>query len=354
MPGSTSRPTRCPLADRILVPPRSSGLRAVWPGLRLLLAGAAIAWLASLALPALSPLVMGVVVGAVAANVTTLPERTAPGIAFGSRSLLRIGVVLLGFRLSLGDLAALGSDGLLVVAVVVTATFVGTQALARVMGVPGDLGLLVATGYSICGASAIAAVDGVIQADEEETAYAVGLVTLCGTLSIAVLPALAEPLGLAGEAFGTWVGGSVHDVGQVVATAAQDSEEAVEAATVVKLTRVVLLAPMIAMIALRRRRRVTMSGVEVDGEVVRPPLVPLFVVGFLGAILLRSTGVIPDAGLDAIKVAEKVFLTVALVGLGAGVRFDRLRRLGGRPLLLGLAAWVLVAGTAYLGTTLTT
>jgi uncharacterized membrane protein YadS len=82
--------------------------------------------------------------------------------------------------------------------------------------------------------------------------------------------------------------------------------------------------------------------------------VPLFVVGFLGAILLRSTGAIPESGLDAIKLAEKLFLTVALVGLGAGVRLDRLRRLGGRPLVLGLAAWVLVAGTAYLGTTLTT
>ena len=342
------------MADVDLVPIRASGFRSVWPGLRLLLAGAAVSWLASLAIPALSPLVMGVVVGAVAANTVALPERAGPGIAFGSRSLLRIGVVLLGFRLSLGDLAALGSDGLLVVAVVVTATFVGTQALARIMGVPGDLGLLVATGYSICGASAIAAVDGVIQADEEETAYAVGLVTLCGTLSIAVLPALAQPLGLAGEAFGTWVGGSVHDVGQVVAAAAQDSEEAVAAATVVKLTRVVLLAPMIAMIALRRRRSLAEAGTTVDGGDDRPPLVPLFVVGFLGAILLRSTGVIPESGLDAIKLAEKVFLTVALVGLGAGVRFDRLRRLGGRPLVLGLAAWVLVAGTAYLGITLTT
>ena len=318
------------------------------------MACAIVAWLLSLGIPALSPLVMGVIVGAVVANTVALPDHMAPGITFGARSLLRVGIVLLGFRLSLGDLAALGSDGLIVVAVVVSVTFIGTQVLARVMGVPGDLGLLVATGYSICGASAIAAVDGVIQADEEETAYAVGLVTLCGTLSIAVLPLLAEPLGLAGEAFGTWVGGSVHDVGQVVATAAQDSEDAVAAATVVKLTRVVLLAPMIALIAFRHRRRdrSERDGTQAAGT-AHPPLVPLFVVGFVAAILLRSTGVIPPSGLDAIKTAEKVFLTVALVGLGMSVRLDRLRRLGGRPLVLGLAAWVLVAGTAYVGTTLT-
>ena len=96
------------------------------------------------------------------------------------------------------------------------ATFCGTQAQSarKVFGLPEDLGLLVATGYSICGASAIAAMDGVVHAEEEETAYAITLVTLCGTLSILVLPVVAGWTGLSGEAFGTWVGGSVHDVGQ--------------------------------------------------------------------------------------------------------------------------------------------
>lgn len=303
------------------------------------------AGLASVA-PSLSPLVAGVVLGALVGNLMTLPERLAPGISFAARSLLRLGVVLLGFRLSAGDLVGLGAAGLAVVALVVGLTFFGTRWLARRLDVSDDLGLLVATGYSICGASAIAAVDGVIDADEEETAYAITLVTLCGTLSIFLLPVIAGPLGLAGEAFGTWVGGSVHDVGQVVATASHGDVSAVTAATVVKLTRVVLLAPLVALVVIRRRHATVPTG----ATSARPPVLPLFVAVFLGAIAVRSTGVLADGTLDGIATAEKWVLTVALAGLGMGVHLQRMRRLGGRPLVLGLASWVLVAGAAYLGT----
>ena len=325
----------------------------IWPGLALIAGVAVVAWMLGEVVPFLSPLVAGVVLGAVIVNTVTLPDSFAPGITFGSRTLLRFGIVLLGFRLSLGDLAGLGAGGLLVVAFVVTITFFGTQAIARRLGVPRDLGLLVATGYSICGASAIAAMNGVIHADEEETAYAITLVTLCGTLSIFVLPLLADPLGLAGEAFGTWVGGAVHDVGQVVATASTDSHAAVSAATVVKLTRIVLLAPLVMAVSLRRRHTATVAANNGDARVEeRPPILPLFVVGFLAAIVLRSTGALSADTLGNIASLEKIVLTVALVGLGMGVNVQRMRRLGGRPLVLGLLAWVLVAGAAFAGTAL--
>ena len=324
------------------------------PGLALLGVLAAGAWMVSWLLPGVSPLVAGVALGAIVVNVAPIPRQCGPGIDDGSRRLLRFGIVLLGFRLSLGDLAGLGPRGLVVVAVVVAVTFVGTRWLARGLGVPDDLGLLVATGYSICGASAIAAMSGVVGADEEETAYAITLVTLCGTLSIFVLPALGGPLGLHGEAFGSWVGASVHDVGQVVATASHGGIDALAAATVVKLTRVALLAPMVAGVAIARRRA---TGRQVDpsadlgiDRADQPSILPLFVVGFLVAVAVRSTGVLSDGALDRVGVVEKVVLTVAMVGLGIGVRIGRLRQIGGRPLVLGLAAWVLVAGMAYVAT----
>ncbi|TDT14955.1 putative integral membrane protein (TIGR00698 family) [Ilumatobacter fluminis] len=296
----------------------------------------------------LSPLVVGVIAGAVVANCIELPSRFEPGIAFCARTILRAGLVLLGLRLSLGDLGALGVRGLGVVAGVVTVTFLGTQWLARRMGVDDRLGLLIATGYSICGASAIAAMDGVVDADEEETAYAIALVTLCGSLSIIVLPSIASAVDLTGAAFGTWVGAAVHDVGQVVATAGTGGSEALAAATVVKLTRVVLLAPLVAIVALRRRP----VRVGPSDETERPPLVPLFVVGFLVAVLVRSAGLLGPNALTLGADLEKIALTVALVALGLGVRIDRLRRLSGRPLALGMAAWVLVAGAAFVGTSI--
>lgn len=283
--------------------------------------------------------------GAVVANTKGVPARCEAGVKVAARSLLRLGIALLGLRLSLGDVAGLGASGLVVVGAVVTVTFVGTRWIARRAGVSDDLGLLVATGYSICGASAIAAMDGVVRADEEELAYAISLVTLCGTLAIFVLPLLASVVGVEGAAYGTWVGGAVHDVGQVVATAVHGGDDALAAATVVELTRVALLAPLVALIAIRARRR-TPAPV---GE-RRPPILPLFVVGFLVTIVVRSSGVLTVGCLDAAATVEKILLTAALVALGMGVDVRRLRRLGGRPLALGMIAWVLVAGGAAFGT----
>ena len=319
---------------------------AIAPGILLVVGVSVAAWVASMVVDALSPLVAGIVAGAVVSNTVGVPDACAAGARLAARSLLRLGIVLLGLRLSLGDLAGLGPDGLVVVAAVVLVTFAGTQWIARRLGVSDDLGLLVATGYSICGASAIAAMDGVVAADEEEVAYAISLVTLCGTLSIVVLPALGSIAGVGGATFGTWVGGAVHDVGQVVATAAHGGDDALAAATVVKLTRVVLLAPLVALVAIRRRRSPMLVGER------RPPIVPLFVAGFLASIVVRSSGVLPDGWLDAAATAEKVLLTAALTALGMGVDVRRLRRLGGRPLAVGMIAWVLVAGSAALGTLL--
>lgn len=323
------------------------------PGLAFVAASAAVASAAGALLPALSPLVAAVAIGAVLTNVGLVPDSARPGLQFAAKRLLRAGVVLLGLHLAVGEVLALGGPGLLVVAAVVTATFFGTQSLGRMMGVSPSMSLLVATGFSICGASAIAAVEGVADADDEEVAFSIGLVTLCGSLAIAVLPLLAGPLGLAGDEFGMFVGAGVHDVAQVVATASSHGAAAVDAAVLVKLTRVVLLAPMVAGVTLARRRSTVRarhgSGADAATAAATPPVLPLFVVGFLVAIVVRSTGVLGDGTLELLGIVEKLLLTAALVGLGTGVHLAKLRRLGPRPLLLGLVSWILVAGTAYLG-----
>ena len=163
--------------------------------------------------------------------------------------MLQLGVVLLGLDLVFPDILALGVRALAVVVAVVAITFFGTRWAGRRLGISDDLSLLVATGFSICGVSAIAAANGVIEADEDEVAFAVALVTLCGTLAIVTLPPLQGPLGLDDEQFGAWVGASVHDVAQVVATSSTAGGVALATAIVVKLTRVMLLAPLVAGIA---------------------------------------------------------------------------------------------------------
>ncbi|HEX7276477.1 MAG TPA: putative sulfate exporter family transporter [Acidimicrobiales bacterium] len=329
-----------------LRPLRGPAAKAL-PGLALVAGGVAVATGVSRLVPSVSPLVVAVVAGAVLTNVGLVPNACRPGTELAARRLLRIGIVLLGLQLAVGDVLRLGAPRLAVVAVVVAATFLGTRWLGSRLGVDPGLSLLIATGFSICGASAVAAMKGVSDADEDDVAFSIGLVTLCGSLAILLLPLVRRPLGLDDGAFGAWVGASVHDVAQVVATAASGGAAALQAAVVVKLTRVVLLAPMVSAVTVRRRRR-SDPGVAVEGA-RRPPLVPLFVAGFLGAVVLRSTGLLPGGVLDGLRTAETLVLAAALFGLGTGVRLARLRRLGGRPLLLGLAAWVLVASVSYVG-----
>lgn len=146
-----------------------------------------------------------------------------------------------------------------------------------------------ATGYSICGASAIAAVEPFADASEEEVAYSIALVTLCGTLAIFTLPGLGSLLGLTATEFGAWVGASVHDVGQAVAAASTHGEVSLKLATLVKLTRVALLAPLLAGVAIAARRRQGDAALE---GAKRPPLLPLFILLFLVASAITSTGVL--------------------------------------------------------------
>jgi uncharacterized integral membrane protein (TIGR00698 family) len=184
--------------------------RAALPGLALAGAAALLAWLLSAALPALPLLTAAVVLGIVAGQFR-LPDPVRPGLTVASRRLMRVGVVLLGLKLSLTDIARLGPVAILSTVAVVLITFALTLALGRLLRLPGNEPLLLAAGFSICGASAIGAMSGALRAKDSEAATPVALVTLCGTLAIFVLPPLQGPLGLDAQQFGHWVGAGVHD-----------------------------------------------------------------------------------------------------------------------------------------------
>lgn len=328
------------------------------PGLALAAAGVASAWLVHLAVPAVPMLTAAVVLGVAAAHTPWLRARIRggcrPGLTLAAKRLMRVGVVLLGLKLSLADVLGLGWRTVAMVLAVVAATFGGTWWLGRRIGLSGDQPVLIATGYAICGASAIGAVSAVRDSDEDDAATSVALVTLCGTLAIAVLPLLHGPLGLSDAQFGRWVGAGVHDVGQVVAAAQTAGPAALGEAVLVKLMRVALLAPLVAalVVGARRRVRAAPGGAAPKGH--RPPLVPLFVAGFLAMVALRTTGWLPAPALDAAGTAQELLLAAALFGLGSAVHLPTLSRTGARVAALGLAAWVIVAAASYAGVLLTT
>ncbi len=315
-------------------------ITALLPGLTVALVVALVGFFVHKRIDVISPHVIAVTIGILGATFGRVEESYRPGLRFSAKRVLRAGIVLLGFRLSLSELGKLGPRALAAVVVVVAATFFGTQWLAKRLGLQRSLGLLMATGYSICGASAIVAVEPFADSTEEEVAYAIALVTLCGTLAIAVLPAIGSLLGLPDPQFGAWVGASVHDVGQVVAAASTHGAASLKMAVIVKLTRVALLAPLLAGVAISARRRV---GADAIAGAKRPPLLPLFIVLFLVAVALRSSGIIPTWWLPHIQDAETILLGMGLVGLGSNVDLRKLRAVGGKPLMLGLGSWALVA-----------
>lgn len=186
--------------------PSEPGRAGVLPGLGVVAAATAVAFgVASLA-PGLNASTVGVALGALVANTGLHRPVLRPGTHLAGHRLLRIAVVLLGLELSLTQLAHLGAGGLAVVLITVAVTFLGTRLLGRWLGVSPARSLLIATGFSICGASAVAAMEPVAGGDEQDTGTAIALVTLCGTLAIVVLPLLRAPLGLDVAAFGSWVG----------------------------------------------------------------------------------------------------------------------------------------------------
>ncbi|KQV08451.1 YeiH family protein [Leifsonia sp. Root112D2] len=333
------------MASATQTPPRTTPLPWL-PGVAVAGAAALLAWGIHWVAPAVplltAAVALGIIVGQVPAVRGLLTGVLAPGLSVAAKRLMRIGVVLLGLKLSLIDIGHLGWVTIASTIAIVIITFFGTIALGRLMRLPGHQPLLVATGFSICGASAIGAMSGVIKAKDEETATPVALVTLCGTLAIFVLPVLWHPFGLDAVQFGHWVGAGVHDVGQVVATAQIAGSAALAVAIVVKLTRVLMLAPIVAITGVVERRR----NVNPDPTAKRPPIVPLFVAGFIVAMLLRSFLPLPHVVLDSADTLQTAVLAMALFGLGAAVRLRTLVGTGWRALVVALLSWALIAALA--------
>lgn len=324
--------------------------RSIVPGLVLAALGAGVALGVHAAVPAVSPLLIAILAGALLTNLAGLrgglPKSVDPGLAVASRRLLRLGIVLLGLQLIVGDILGLGWPTLLGAGVVVAGGIGAALLAGNLLGVSRSQSLLIACGFSICGAAAVAGVDGVLRRrNSDETATALGLVVIFGTLMIGVVPMASALLGLGEHAAGVWAGASVHEVAQVVAAAGILGAPALEVAVVVKLARVLMLAPVLAAVSLAQRR---------EGDAAnRGPLVPLFVVGFAAAVLLRSLGLVPAEALAVAELAQAALLSAAMFALGCSVHWRVLHRAGGRTVALAALATAVVTvlglGTALLG-----
>lgn len=275
-----------------------------------------------------------------------------PGVKFASSRVLQAAVVLLGAQLSIGEVLRIGGETLPVMLTTLVVCLVAAWGIGRLLRVSSTLRTLIGVGTGICGASAIAAVTPVVGAASAEVAYALSTIFLCNIAAVFVFPLVGHALGLSQHAFGVFAGTAVNDTSSVVATATVYGRQATDTAVVVKLVRTLMIIPIVIGLAgLEARRTARMQPGTADGprraggvRVLR--LVPWFLIGFLVVVLLRTTGVLPAAAAPGFSAAATFLITVALGAVGVSTDFAALRRAGFRPMLLGIALWVLVAGTS--------
>ena len=288
----------------------------------------------------LSPMILAIMIGIGFHNLIGTPVRAKPGVTFAMRRILRAAIVLLGLQLTAAQVAEVGATGLAVIALTLVSTFLFTTWLGRLMGVERGLAQLIAAGTSICGASAVIATNTVTRAPDEDVAYAVACVTVFGSVAMFLYPLLPVVLGLSPHAYGLWTGASIHEIAQVVAAAYQGGPAAGEFGTIAKLSRVMLLAPMVIALGLMAARHARKRGH--DSGRARPPM-PWFVLGFLAMVGLNSLVTLPTELKSALVLATTFMLSMALAAMGLETDIVKLRAKGMRPFLLGFAAFVFIA-----------
>jgi uncharacterized integral membrane protein (TIGR00698 family) len=317
-------------------------LAAVVPGLALTagVAGLAFALRHLPGVAILSPMILATVIGMTLHNVFGTPAWAKPGVTFSLKRVLRLGIILLGLQLMASQVAQVGFTGVAVIAATLISTFVFTKWLGKLMGVEDKMAELIAAGTSICGASAVIATNTVTRGRDEDVTYAVACVTVFGSLSMFLFPLLPGVLDLTPKAFGLWTGASIHEIAQVVAAAFQDGARAGEVGTVAKLTRVMMLAPVVITLGILAVRRASHAG---QSESRAAPPMPWFVLGFVGLVIVNSVVTIPAAPKAWIAVVTTFLLSMALAAMGIETDFRKLKAEGLKPLVLAAAAWIFIS-----------
>ena len=293
-----------------------------------------------------SPLIVGIILGMIYANSlrNNLPETWVPGIKFCTKEILRLGIILYGFRLTFQSVMEIGTAAIVADLIMVTVTiFLGTG-LGKLLKMDKDLSLLTATGSAICGAAAVLGAESVIRPQPYKTAVAVSTVVIFGTIAMFLYPVIYNTgiSGLDAREMGVYTGSTLHEVAHVVGAGNAMGREISDTAIIVKMIRVILLAPVLLIMALvsEKRNRLAHSGGK------RRITIPWFAFGFILVIGFNSFGLLPEKVVDGINGFDTFLLTMAMTALGAETDFAKFRQAGAKPFLLAalLFAWLLGGG----------
>jgi uncharacterized integral membrane protein (TIGR00698 family) len=323
--------------------PAREGLPQRLPGLILAVLVAAVAWGLGKLLPLIGGPVIGIVIG-IAIRFFVAPTPTyLPGIRFASKQVLQWSIIALGFGLSLTQVAHTGLESLSVTLTTMAAAGIAAFALGRWLGIHDKLRLLIGVGTAICGGSAIAAVVPIIKPDEHDTAFAISTIFLFNLVAVLLFPLLGHLMHMSDLGFGLWAGTAINDTSSVVAAGYSYSHAAGDYATIVKLTRATLIIPICLVLAMIVGWRERKKGGS-DFSLAR--IFPWFILWFLVASALRTSGLVPEAILPWIHLLAEFLIIVALTAIGLSADLRRMAATGIRPILLGFGVWAAVACTS--------
>lgn len=300
-----------------------------------------------------SPMIIGIILGMLYANSlrNNLPETWTPGIQFCSKKLLRLGIILYGFRLTFQDIAAVGTAGIVIDIIVVTITILGGVCIGKLLKMDREISILTSIGSAICGAAAVLGAESTIQTKPYKTAVAVATVVIFGTLSMFLYPIAyrAGLLGLTSDEMGIYAGSTLHEVAHAVGAGNAMGQEVANVAIIVKMIRVMLLIPVLFVlgywVAVQvARSSKTGGGAKHAGKIA----VPWFALWFLAIIVFNSFNLIPGEGIKIIEYVDTFLLTMAMVALGAETSIDKFKKAGAKPFVLAFILYIWLVGGGWL------
>lgn len=296
-----------------------------------------------------SPLIIGIILGMLYANSlrSHLPDTWVPGIQYSSKRILRLGIILYGFRLTFQDVIAVGLPAIVVDLIIVTLTILVGVWVGRLMKMDRDIALLTSIGSGICGAAAVLGAEATIHTKPYKTAVAVATVVIFGTLSMFLYPIAyrAGIFDLERLQMGIFSGSTLHEVAHVVGAGNAMGEEIAGVAIIVKMIRVMLLVPVLLILGWWVAAHAGNTGAE---GAKRKVTVPWFAFGFLAVIGFNSFGLLLDAVVGWINEFDTFLLTMAMAALGAETSFDKFKKAGAKPFLLAFIIYLWLIGGGYL------
>ncbi|MDO4510882.1 MAG: YeiH family protein [Bacteroidales bacterium] len=291
-----------------------------------------------------SPMIVGILLGMAYANTlrSNLPADFGPGIQFCSKRILRIGIILYGFRLTLQDVTEVGVAAIIVDAIMVVCTIFGGVMIGKLLKLDREISILTSVGASICGAAAVLGAESALRVKPYKTAVAVSTVVIFGTISMFLYPVLYRNgiFELSPEVMGIFTGASVHEVAHVVGAGNAMGESVGSVAIIVKMIRVMMLVPVLLVISYTIARKGSEGGEK--GKINTP----WFAILFLVVIVLNSFIHLPKEVIDGINTFDTFLLTMAMTALGAETSFDKFKKAGMKPFVLALVlfCWLIVGG----------